>query len=465
MILNGELGAVVREIYQQLCDGFIQQGDISSPDFVASFPYVFLPPDDEALCRRVFNAAVNGRTAEVDRSVDAFFSDSVGGDVQFYVCKAVEDFLNYAIPRTIGLPDGNAHFENLYERFDADWFGEECTITTLAVLSNVWDHSGRVVLPDNFRLRYVSKPLRKSDHYVLREHDVSFWEITRSAHPIGRGRSIDGQHHLFVLEHSRKIRKSRTLIQEAAQLSYDVARKFTFAVRLLKYSDCFSDYRGFRMLAHLSAFNMNLMNYPDSVLEASASRELSDVDHLWLRRLLPKLMEMSYANILVLDQKIEDALRRGRDATLDREMTARRVAIDRLLDYYQIFEAVLSAAGSEYASLYGAVLLKASGNGNFAHGQYETFKFLKDVFKIRNDVVHGRVDEVLNPKSGNFKLDIHRFRHIVHVLASLYVLNGPLRDAATKLALAEHVELQSIYKSTPDDVKEMRERKSSFNGW
>jgi hypothetical protein len=56
-------------------------------------------------------------------------------------------------------------------------------------------------------------------------------------------------------------------------------------------------------------------------------------------------------------------------------------------------------------------------------------------------------------------------RQMVHVLASLFVLNGPLRDAETMLALGEHVDLQSIYRVAPEEAREMWKRKSSFEGW
>jgi hypothetical protein len=38
-------------------------------------------------------------------------------------------------------------------------------------------------------------------------------------------------------------------------------------MRLLTSADVFADYRGFRMLGHLSSHYMNLMNWPDEYIE------------------------------------------------------------------------------------------------------------------------------------------------------------------------------------------------------
>jgi hypothetical protein len=466
MALNENLKAIVTELYQQFCDDFIQEGhDVGSAEFLSSFAYNFLPRENTDLCQKIYSAAVTGHSAAVDRAIEAFFSNWSGGDPQGYTCLAIEDFLNYVIPRTIGLADAKEHFNKLYDRFDSDFFGDECAVTTFAILSNVWDNSGRVVLPDGFRLRYVTKSFVKTASPIIRDSEVSYSEINRRAHPIGLGRPINDKHSYFILEHTQRLPKTKELISTASRMGYDVARKFTFAIRLLKFSGCFSDYRGFRMVAHLSALHLSVMNFPDSQLDNSDSRELNDPDHIWLMRLWPKLVDTDYARIFILDQKIEDAIRREREATFDQEMTRRRVAVDQLLDYIQILEAVLNVKGSENFSLYAAVLLKASGNGQFAHGTYEVYEFLKNIFNIRNNVVHGRLDEVLHPKGDKFKLDILRFRQMVHVLASLFVLNGPLRDAATKLTLGGHVDLQSIYKVAPEEAREMWKRKPAFDGW
>jgi hypothetical protein len=264
MALNENLKAVVAGLFQQFCDRFIQEGhDVGSSEFLSSFTYNFLPRENTDLCQEVYSAAVTGHSKSVDRAIEAFFSNWSGGDPQGYVCIAIEDFLNYAIPRTIGLPDAKERFDKLYERFDADFLGDECAVTTFAILSNVWDNSGRVLLPDGFRLRYVAKSFIRIPNSMIRDSEVSYFEINRSAHPIGFGRPIKDKNSYFILEHTRRLPKTRELINAASKIGYDIARKFTFAIRLLKYSGCFSDYRGFRMVAHLSALHLSIMNFPE----------------------------------------------------------------------------------------------------------------------------------------------------------------------------------------------------------
>ncbi|MGB6483706.1 MAG: hypothetical protein WBE86_09505 [Candidatus Acidiferrales bacterium] len=463
------------ELYEHFCESFVTQGcDVNSDQFLSNFTYGFLTHEDNEVSQTVYEAAAKGWKETLDRNREVFFSNSAGGDVPFYVCLAIEDFLNYAIPRTIGLVDAKERFEALYQRFDSDFFGEECTVTTFAILSNVWDHGRRVVLPETFRLRYLIKPYSKVDHPWEREKVIPFFEINRSAHAIGYGRPIGDMNAYFVLEHTHKLPKNERLFRAAWELCDDVARKFTFAVRLINYSACFSDYRGVRMLGHLSSMHSNVMNFPENALNSRNSSELNDADNLWLEILLPQLLQMDYASVFILDQKIQDAIGRERERIRDRQLGSRRVAVDQLMDYYQMLEAVLDVRGSEQTALYAAVLLAANGNGQFKDKGHENYTFLKETAKIRNDVVHGRLGSVLAPKDGVFKLDINRFRHIVHVLASLFVLNGPLRDAATKLAVGERVGLQSLYEKpkarTPQEFVEDRKhaieaRKRVFEGW
>jgi hypothetical protein len=117
--------------------------------------------------------------------------------------------------------------------------------------------------------------------------------------------------------------------------------------------------------------------------------------------------------------------------------------IDQLLDYFQVLEAIVPAEGSEYISLYAARLLR---NDSVSNQAFELFQFIKDMCKIRNSVMHGRVDEVLSGKLGQ-RLDIPRFRQVICSLARLHIMNGPLRDLATKLALGETVQVEREYET------------------
>jgi len=140
-------------------------------------------------------------------------------------------------------------------------------------------------------------------------------------------------------------------------------------------------------------------------------------------RLLTKILPQPFSKFAVINQKIEDAMRRRRTAIRNDEWAQKMNQIDQLLDYFQVLEAIVPAEGSQYISLYAARVLTPP---NSAPNQgFELFKFIKDMHTIRNHIIHGRVGDVLSVKTDH-KLDIPRFRHIIYSLASLYIMNGPL---------------------------------------
>ena len=278
---------------------------------------------------------------------------------------------------------------------------------------------------------------------------MPFHEIRKAVRPIGRGRDIKDKNAYFVLEYSATIPKNRDSVGATYRLRDDVARKFVFALRLTGLSAAYSDYRGFRMPGHLSAFSMNCMNFPDDPLERKSPADLEDFHYLYVGRLLPKLLQQPLSKVDLINQKIEDAARRQRRVMLGEREARLRTAIDQLLDYFQILEAVVPAEGSQYISLYAAVLLKAGGYRGMGMKPVEMFKLFKDMYNIRNAVMHGRMDDVM---SGRFRTDqqsLYTFKQMVHGLASLYVLNGSLRDAAIGLALGEEMKLETLFAAFP----------------
>jgi hypothetical protein len=174
-------------------------------------------------------------------------------------------------------------------------------------------------------------------------------------------------------------------------------------------------------------------------------------------RLLTKLLPQSLTNFEVINQKIEDALRRRRRALLNDTRAQRLNEIDQLLDYFQVLEALVPARGSDSISLYAARLLRTP---NSAPNQtLELYRFMKDMYRVRNDIMHGRVDEVLSRKSKESqRIDIYKLRHIVYSLACLHIMNGQLKDAATQLALGETAQLEHEYET---DTEEWLKRRKS----
>jgi hypothetical protein len=140
-----------------------------------------------------------------------------------------------------------------------------------------------------------------------------------------------------------------------------------------------------------------------------------------------------------------------------------RLAIDQLLDYFQILEAIVPAMGSEFIALYAAVLLHAIKSQEDPESAYD---FVKRMHTIRNDVMHGRIRTVLTATKNRLTVhDIHRFREIIHALAGAYVMNGALRDKARLLALGKKIALVPAYPESPEEINAMRKPQAHPPGW
>lgn len=398
---NPEFYRAVFDLYQALLKGFAERG--VNFEEMAQYSYRFLEGDDaETVSQRekILKAALEtGFKPEMEAAVGAYLSDIHGLDLNSSVCHLVDDFLAYVVPRTMGLPDGEEYFNKCYRYFESSIFGKSFTVTVFLVLSNIWDHSGSAMLPAGFRFHWAAKGTSRDDRFS-RERIVPFLEIKNTAHPIGLGRSISDHGSYFLLEYTTQLPKNKSSVHAAYQLRDDVSRKFVFAARLLTYSAVYSDYRGFRMPGHLASHSFNCMNFPDEPISHGNGADLDQTRSFGLSRLLSKLMAQPFESVAVIDQKIDDTLRRHRITTLDRGAAELRVAVDQLLDYFQILESVVPAEGSQYIALYAARLLRACGHSAAPGKAFETFNFLKDMHKIRNDVVHGRINQVMAGKSG-----------------------------------------------------------------
>jgi hypothetical protein len=150
-------------------------------------------------------------------------------------------------------------------------------------------------------------------------------------------------------------------------------------------------------------------------------------------------------------------MRRQRKAWRNDAHVQKLNEIDQLLDYFQILEAIVPVNGSEYISLYAARLLRSPNS--VPNQTFELYRFIKDMYKVRNYIMHGRVDDILSRKSKESqRIDIYKLRHIVYSLACLHIMNGQLKDAATRLALGETAQLEREYET--DQQEWMKRRKS-----
>jgi hypothetical protein len=358
--------------------------------------------------------------------------------------------MNHAIPRTVGLPDEDARFDRLYGRFESDLLSDTFTLECIALLENVSDHGSAFHQTAGVRFAWACThgSIAVSNAF-LRDRVVPYLEIKKSAHPIAAGRELGDKNTFFVLEFQEARPKTTNQIQEAYARSEEITKKVSFALRLLTSSPVFSDYRGFRMPGHYSAHRMVLMNWPDEQIGGGFSQDLQ-VYARGLEALLPHVLSAPSGAIAVIYDKIEDSFRRHRSSVVYPGAAEKRVAIDRLLDYFQALEAVIPVEGSYQIALYAAVLLGAASRQPGTAP--DVFQFIKDMHTLRNAVVHGRLDEVLEGrvKTRN-ELNVHRLAHVVHELVILYLLNPDdkgkrdLRPLAHRLALGEAVALRTLY--------------------
>jgi hypothetical protein len=231
-VVNQPLYEVVRKLYEEIVAGFVGE-DLHSEVFLASFPYSFINEECKERQKRIIVAGLRPEfRQEAQKSIELCYADSAGGDLEFYLSKAVEDFLNYIIPRTAGLVNCDEIFDRYYFQFDSSIYGKSCLVTVFAIIRDLWDHSGVTVLPPGFRVSWLSPAFGRVDVPFTRERAVPFFEIRKAAHPIGRGRDLGKESSYFILQHSAMLPKQRGLITAAYALSDDIVKKFVLAARL-----------------------------------------------------------------------------------------------------------------------------------------------------------------------------------------------------------------------------------------
>jgi hypothetical protein len=250
---------------------------------------------------------------------------------------------------------------------------------------------------------------------------------------------LNEENAFFILEFTEQVPKSRASLQYAYERSEEITRKMVFALRLLTFGGVFSDYRGFRMLGQQSAFTMNLMEYPDERIDWSSSGDLVGKGET-LQRFLPALINRSLDSLAVVEIRLGDALRRGRRSPHDPDVK-RKADLDRLFDYIQALESLVPERGSDAIRLGAAVLLSRS-SGVPASQIYDFFKL---VYKVRDEVMHGRLAAVLaRQRKGEWIVDIQRLQSYIHQLAVLGILNDGLSSLAKRLQLGETISLRTL---------------------
>jgi len=234
--------------------------------------------------------------------------------------------------------------------------------------------------------------------------------------------------------------KEGATLDHVYRRSEEIARKVVLALRLVTSADAFSDHRGFRILGHQSAFNMNLMNWPDDYLAPGHHGDLSHSE-LALRKLLPALIDKPGGSLAVVDHRLDDALRRSRPA-ITNDDARRKAEIDKLFDYVKALESLLPLRGSDAIRLAAAILISRSTRAS----ANELDQFFKVIYQIRDDVMHGSLDKVLeDDRKGKRPIDTRRLKQCIHQLAILALLNDNLGFLARQLALGENVNLKTLF--------------------
>ena len=168
------------------------------------------------------------------------------------------------------------------------------------------------------------------------------------------------------------------------------------------------------------------------------------------QKLLPFVISAPSASIEILFLKIDDAFRRSRRASRPLGDGKARANVDRLLDYCQALEAILPVKGPQIPE-FAAQLLHSRTPAH--SGMVDTLDLLKDMYTLRNMVMHGKLDQVLEGRAGTrFQLkDVERFQWRVHHLAILYFLNidqsgnPSLRQFIKKLRNNHPLSLKTLY--------------------
>ncbi len=338
--LNPSLYAAVLDAKASIVQQFkAEDADPNSEAFLARFPFVFVEeihgvtptadPLRASLVKAAFSEEFRSRTQEV---IDIFYANHAGGTPEYYFLDLVDDFLNYALPRSLGLPDEDTVFDELYRHFEADLFTDSYTLHVIAVIKNAYDHGGRFHPTNGLRFFWAdSSPNMVVNSLRLRNRVVPFLEIKKSAHPFFGGTDISTSHSFFVLEFKEQRKKKRDGLADAYRRSEEITKKTVLALRLLTGAPVYAEYRGFRALGHLSggSSGMVLRNYPGERIDKGFGSDAESWGHA-LERLFPSLLSTRLDSIAVVYDKIDDAFRRQHQPP-ERQETSGTAAPDSIL--------------------------------------------------------------------------------------------------------------------------------------
>lgn len=444
--LNPDFYAVVQDARTYAMGLLNLQGaDLSSEAFLSRFPIFVLEelgenevredPRLTFLRERLISAAfANQYCARTEEAITVFCSDQGDDTPHGHLFRMVDDFLNWAMPRSVGLPDESAQFDALYAQFEKDLFTASYTLNVIAPLENFSDDGGRFRGEvAGLRFAYASRypgSLHNSAH--VRRRAMLYLELKKT-HVLGVGGIRDSDHY-FLLEFQEVRAKKKGELIEAYKRAGEITRKVVLTARLLTFEPVYAQCIGLRALFHYSGGGqgMVLWNPGDEWIDERSGADLKSCAE-GFRRLLPHVLAAPAASIETLFLKIDDAFRRRRKTARPFGDGKAREDIDRLLDYCQALEAILPFGGGKKIPKYAATLLQSSTPSRWIAAT-DHVDFLVEMYKLRNNVMHGNFYQVLEDRAGtHYKLkDVERFRRCAHYLAVLYFLN-PDQDGKPNL--------------------------------
>jgi hypothetical protein len=223
----------------------------------------------------------------------------------------VDDFLNYAVPGNVGLPDEAAQFDSLYAQFETDLFTDSYTLHVIAPLENFSDHGGRFRVA-GLRFAWASRfpnCLHNSAH--LRSRALAYLEL-KNTHVWGGG-EIKDSHDYFLLEFQELRAKRKGELTEAYKRAEEITRKVVLAARLLTFAPVYAQCIGVRALSHYSGggHGMVLWNPRDEWIDERSGVDIESCAE-GLQNLLPHVLSAPATSIEILFLKIDDACRRRR---------------------------------------------------------------------------------------------------------------------------------------------------------
>lgn len=437
--------------------------DFNSETFLGCFPLFIL--DDYlaeegirndvviALQERLTSAAFADEFRfRTEEAIELFCSDRGKDTHEAHFLRMIDDFLNYAIPRSAGLPDEAEQFDTLYSRFENDLFSDSYTLNVIAPLENLSDHHGSF-RPANGELHFAWANLHPGTSYStahLRKRPIRYLELKET--PVfGAGAVRDNNGFFFLLEFQETRLRKQGGLAEAYQRAEEIVRKTVLTARLLTVHPVYAQCVGIRLLAHYAGGGrgMILWNPRNEWIEERSGVDLQSCGQ-WFQKLFPLVLSAPAGSIEILFLKIDDALRRRRKTSRPFRQRDSRADVDRLLDYCQALESILPFRGSQIPES-AALLLGADARG-LRGAQDDPLNFLKDMYTMRDSVMHGRFDQVVEDRAGtHYTLkDIDRFRRYVYDLAILYFLNPDpkgepnLRRFITHLRRGKAVALRTL---------------------